>query len=94
MQNGINGKTSPLPASLAIANESQVISYYARKFLVSSSRYMADKVMQLRCLKVGSLSPRGIAVFTLYIEAGWVGRNAILMTGINSLIYLLSTIPT
>jgi len=25
--------------------------------------------------------------------AGWVGREAILMTGINSLIYVLSTIP-
>ncbi|KAJ3918315.1 general substrate transporter [Lentinula edodes] len=26
-------------------------------------------------------------------EAGWIGRDAILMTGINSLIYILSTIP-
>ena len=28
------------------------------------------------------------------IAAGWVGRDAILMTGINACIYLLSTIPT
>ena len=27
-------------------------------------------------------------------EAGWVGRDAILMTGINAIIYLLATTPT
>ena len=27
-------------------------------------------------------------------EAGWIGRQAILMTGINSVIYVLSTLPT
>ncbi|OCH94787.1 general substrate transporter [Obba rivulosa] len=27
-------------------------------------------------------------------EAGWIGRDAILMTGINGIIYILSTIPT
>lgn len=26
--------------------------------------------------------------------AGWIGRDAILMTGINACIYVLSTIPT
>ena len=26
-------------------------------------------------------------------EAGWVGRDAILMTGINAIIYILSTLP-
>lgn len=26
-------------------------------------------------------------------EAGWVGRDAILMTGINGIIYVMSTIP-
>ncbi|KAH8120441.1 general substrate transporter, partial [Phellopilus nigrolimitatus] len=29
-----------------------------------------------------------------FTEAGWIGRDAILMTGINAIIYLLSTIPT
>jgi hypothetical protein len=29
----------------------------------------------------------------LVLEAGWIGRDAILMTGINSLIYILSTLP-
>ncbi|CDO73512.1 hypothetical protein BN946_scf185013.g147 [Trametes cinnabarina] len=28
-----------------------------------------------------------------YPEAGWVGRDAILMTGINAIIYILSTLP-
>lgn len=27
------------------------------------------------------------------VEAGWVGRDAILMTGINALCYVASTIP-
>ena len=31
---------------------------------------------------------------TCSTEAGWVGRDAILMTGINALIYLLATMPT
>lgn len=26
-------------------------------------------------------------------EAGWVGRDAILMTGINAIVYVISTIP-
>jgi hypothetical protein len=26
-------------------------------------------------------------------EAGWLGRQAILMTGINSIVYVLSTLP-
>ena len=30
----------------------------------------------------------------VFEEAGWIGRQAILMTGINSVIYVLSTIPT
>ncbi|KAI5123776.1 hypothetical protein M0805_000365 [Coniferiporia weirii] len=36
----------------------------------------------------------GINVISYYAQAGWIGRDAILMTGINSIIYLLSTIPT
>jgi hypothetical protein len=27
-------------------------------------------------------------------EAGWLGRDAILMAGINAIIYMLSTLPT
>lgn len=29
----------------------------------------------------------------VFEEAGWLGRDAILMTGINSIIYVLSTLP-
>ncbi|KAF9523606.1 general substrate transporter [Crepidotus variabilis] len=41
----------------------------------------------------------GINVISYYAprvfeQAGWVGRRAILMTGINSLVYIASTIPT
>jgi len=41
----------------------------------------------------------GINVISYYAplvfeEAGWVGRDAILMTGINALIYVASTVPT
>lgn len=30
----------------------------------------------------------------VFESAGWIGRDAILLTGINSLIYIASTIPT
>ncbi|KAM0751863.1 general substrate transporter [Meredithblackwellia eburnea MCA 4105] len=41
----------------------------------------------------------GINVISYYAplvfrDAGWIGRSAILMTGINGIIYILSTIPT
>ncbi|EJT97810.1 hypothetical protein DACRYDRAFT_119041 [Dacryopinax primogenitus] len=41
----------------------------------------------------------GINVISYYAplvfeEAGWIGRQAILMTGINAIIYVLSTVPT
>lgn len=29
----------------------------------------------------------------VFEEAGWIGRDAILMTGINSLVYVASTLP-
>lgn len=29
----------------------------------------------------------------VFEEAGWIGRDALLMTGINSIIYVLSTLP-
>ena len=30
----------------------------------------------------------------MFESAGWVGRQAILMAGINAIIYLLATVPT
>ncbi|BEJ11817.1 hypothetical protein CspHIS471_0202770 [Cutaneotrichosporon sp. HIS471] len=35
----------------------------------------------------------GINVISYYAQAGWIGRDAILMTGINSLFYVASSIP-
>ena len=41
----------------------------------------------------------GINVISYYAprvfeEAGWIGRDAILMAGVNAIIYLFSTVPT
>ncbi|KAH9175469.1 general substrate transporter [Lactarius sanguifluus] len=36
----------------------------------------------------------GVAVISYYAPAGWLGRDAILMAGINAIIYTLSTLPT
>ncbi|KAG8742204.1 hypothetical protein FRC10_001900 [Ceratobasidium sp. 414] len=35
-----------------------------------------------------------ISYYALFEQAGWIGREAILMTGINGIIYVLSTVPT
>ncbi|WWC92436.1 uncharacterized protein L201_007394 [Kwoniella dendrophila CBS 6074] len=35
----------------------------------------------------------GINVISYYAQAGWIGRDAILMTGINALFYVASSIP-
>ncbi|KAK0187690.1 general substrate transporter [Armillaria mellea] len=40
-----------------------------------------------------AMSSQAFAQLNGINEAGWLGRQAILMTGINSLIYLLSTLP-
>lgn len=41
-----------------------------------------------------SLAVIGYYAPLLFESAGWIGRDAILMTGINSVIYTLSTVPT
>ena len=57
-----------------------VISYYARKsFFIKERTAQSDYI---------SYTAR------VFEEAGWIGRQAILMTGINSVIYVLSTVPT
>ena len=58
--------------------------YKSRVFLAMSSQLFAQL--------------NGINVISYYMplvmmQAGWVGREAILMTGINSLVYIASTIP-
>ncbi|KAL9097848.1 MAG: hypothetical protein Q9165_000174 [Trypethelium subeluteriae] len=58
--------------------------YYKRVFIAMSAQSLA----QLNGINV--ISYYAPLVFE---QAGWVGRNAILMTGINGLTYLASTIP-
>jgi hypothetical protein len=41
-------------------------------------------------LQMFSTIPSTARVFE---EAGWLGRDAVLMTGINAIIYVLSTLP-
>ncbi|KAK4991265.1 hypothetical protein LTR28_001364 [Elasticomyces elasticus] len=58
--------------------------YYKRVFIAMSAQSLA----QLNGINV--ISYYAPLVFE---QAGWVGRDAILMTGINGLTYLLSTVP-
>ncbi|KAF2688631.1 hypothetical protein K458DRAFT_428164 [Lentithecium fluviatile CBS 122367] len=58
--------------------------YYKRVFIAMSAQALA----QLNGINV--ISYYAPLVFE---EAGWVGRSAILMTGINAITYLLSTVP-
>jgi hypothetical protein len=58
--------------------------YYKRVFIAMSAQALA----QLNGINV--ISYYAPLVFE---QAGWIGRDAILMTGINSITYLLSTIP-
>ncbi|KAI4272708.1 MAG: hypothetical protein LQ337_005121 [Flavoplaca oasis] len=58
--------------------------YYKRLFIAMSAQALA----QLNGINV--ISYYAPLVFE---SAGWMGRNAILMTGINGITYLLSTIP-
>ncbi|KAL5534159.1 hypothetical protein ACEPAG_620 [Sanghuangporus baumii] len=59
---------------------------YKRRVLVAMS---SQAFAQLNGINVISYyAPR------VFEEAGWIGRDAILMTGINAIIYLLSTVPT
>ena len=58
--------------------------YYKRVFIAMSAQALA----QLNGINV--ISYYAPLVFE---SAGWIGRDAILMTGINSLTYLLSTVP-
>lgn len=52
-------------------------------------------VLQLACSKVGSSFYHRVAYANalIFTEAGWLGRQAILMTGVNSIVYILSTLP-
>lgn len=67
-----------------------------RSYGVMWSKYKRRVLLAMSSQAFAQLN--GINVISYYAprvfeEAGWIGRQAILMTGINSVIYVLSTIP-
>lgn len=77
---------------------SSVISYYARKMPGQKSSFhtYTDDVplSEARVFEGMFVVAHRELKLTFITEAGWIGRDAILMTGINAIIYLLSTLPT
>lgn len=70
-----------------------VISYYARTSIGSPPfHYLWGGTKQRGCSKV-CLIGQTLKMAHSVAEAGWIGRQAILMTGFNSIIYVLSTLP-
>ncbi|KAJ7125692.1 general substrate transporter [Mycena crocata] len=68
----------------------------ARSYAVMWKKYKRRVLLAMSSQAFAQLN--GINVISYYAprvfeEAGWIGRDAILMTGINSLIYILSTLP-
>ncbi|KAK7468783.1 hypothetical protein VKT23_003284 [Stygiomarasmius scandens] len=68
----------------------------ARTYAAMWSKYKRRVLLAMSSQAFAQLN--GINVISYYAprvfeEAGWIGRDAILMTGINSIIYVLSTIP-
>ncbi|EKM61224.1 uncharacterized protein PHACADRAFT_247698 [Phanerochaete carnosa HHB-10118-sp] len=69
----------------------------ARTYATMWKRYKRRVLLAMSSQAFAQLN--GINVISYYAprvfeEAGWVGRDAILMTGVNAIIYLLSTLPT
>ncbi|KAJ3491048.1 hypothetical protein NLI96_g975 [Meripilus lineatus] len=67
-----------------------------RSYTVMWKRYKRRVLLAMSSQAFAQLN--GINVISYYAprvfeEAGWVGRDAILMTGINAIIYILSTLP-
>ncbi|KAF8320267.1 general substrate transporter [Clavulina sp. PMI_390] len=68
-----------------------------RSYRTMWSRYKGRVLLAMSAQAFAQLN--GINVISYYAplvfeQAGWVGREAILMTGINALIYIASTVPT
>ncbi|POY74991.1 hypothetical protein BMF94_1967 [Rhodotorula taiwanensis] len=61
-----------------------------REFGDRSYKAMWRRYRVLSCL------PNSISYYAplVFESAGWIGRDAILMTGVNALIYVMSTVPT
>ncbi|KAH8120440.1 general substrate transporter [Phellopilus nigrolimitatus] len=69
----------------------------ARSYSVMWKKYKKRVLLAMSSQAFAQLN--GINVISYYAprvfeEAGWIGRDAILMAGINAVIYLLSTVPT
>ncbi|KAF9474091.1 general substrate transporter [Pholiota conissans] len=69
----------------------------ARSYAMMWRKYKRRVLLAMSSQAFAQLN--GINVISYYAprvfeEAGWIGRQAILMTGINSVIYVLSTLPT
>ena len=67
-----------------------------RSYLYMFSRY--KKRLSVACFSQMFAQLNGINIVSYYApmifeSAGWIGRSAIFMTGINSLVYIASTIP-
>ncbi|KAF9455027.1 general substrate transporter [Macrolepiota fuliginosa MF-IS2] len=68
----------------------------ARSYVAMWKKYKRRVLLAMSSQAFAQLN--GINVISYYAprvfeEAGWIGRQAILMTGINSIIYVLSTLP-
>lgn len=68
-----------------------------------SERHQCDILLWVWCLSIWVISIWKALIFLfhraldaplVFESAGWIGRDAILMTGINGIVYILSTIPT
>ncbi|KAH8835272.1 hypothetical protein DL96DRAFT_1666119 [Flagelloscypha sp. PMI_526] len=87
----IQGTIEEFKASGAARSYYQMWRQYKRRVLLAmSSQAFAQLVSPCGCDSISVISYYAPRVFE---EAGWVGRDAILMTGINSLVYIASTIP-
>ncbi|KAG6810646.1 hypothetical protein H0H92_010909 [Tricholoma furcatifolium] len=67
-----------------------------RTYLAMWRRYKRRVLLAMSSQAFAQLN--GINVISYYAprvfeQAGWIGREAILMTGVNALIYILSTLP-
>ncbi|SCV74738.1 BQ2448_7767 [Microbotryum intermedium] len=68
-----------------------------RSYISMWKRYKSRVLIAMSAQMFAQLN--GINVISYYAplvfeSAGWIGRDAILMTGINGIIYILSTVPT
>ncbi|KAK0456686.1 general substrate transporter [Armillaria borealis] len=63
----------------------------ARSYAVMWRRYKRRVLLAMSSQAFAQLV--SIHLISYYAQAGWIGRDAILMTGINSIVYVLSTLP-